>query len=317
MFPGPTQLRLTGSLTEINLDPKIQIKYVDTKKTNLLTFWPREFHTWWMESSSLSVQHQQSQLLKLPTSDVEKDAGRERRRKNCGQTKTNDEFGIEKLCRVSNNAKFDCTYMPGESPSWQSRIRSDSWSGAARINNGETRCMWFGHWRRFGDIKRIQSLCRISFIHWKSENEIADDAESCSRRQKKTTSTNTLLFEVCSCLQQWTQPFSWQRLLRQSELHQKKWETHCEEIVRRVSKNDSRTRIVLLRSVTNQLENFSMNKTVPGERRRSNQSHEGKSLCILRVCIVSWKSSGIPWIKRWMGEKTTMVQELEGIQTIG
>ena len=54
--------------------------------------------------------------------------------------------------------------------------------------------------------------------------------------------------------------------------------------------NNERSR---LRNVTKQLENFSMNKAVPGERRRGNQSHE-KSLCILRLCIVSWTSSGIP-----------------------
>ena len=31
MFPWPTQLRLTGYSIEINLDPKIKIKYIDTK----------------------------------------------------------------------------------------------------------------------------------------------------------------------------------------------------------------------------------------------------------------------------------------------
>ena len=33
----------------INLDSKIQIKYIDTK--NQLADNQREFHTWWMESS--------------------------------------------------------------------------------------------------------------------------------------------------------------------------------------------------------------------------------------------------------------------------
>ena len=31
MFPGPTELRLIGCSDRINLDPKIQIKYIDTK----------------------------------------------------------------------------------------------------------------------------------------------------------------------------------------------------------------------------------------------------------------------------------------------
>ena len=31
MFPGPTELRLDWLFDRINLDPKIQIKYIDTK----------------------------------------------------------------------------------------------------------------------------------------------------------------------------------------------------------------------------------------------------------------------------------------------
>ena len=37
-----------------------------------------------------------------------------------------------------------------------------------------------------------------------------------------------------------------------------------------------------------------MGKAVPGERRRSNQIFDGKSLGILRVCIVSWKATPFP-----------------------
>ena len=34
----------------INLDPKIQIKYIDTKNQLADILTNREFHTWWMES---------------------------------------------------------------------------------------------------------------------------------------------------------------------------------------------------------------------------------------------------------------------------
>ena len=34
-----------------------------------------------------------------------------------------------------------------------------------------------------------------------------------------------------------------------------------------------------------------MGKAVLGERRRSNQAHENKSLCILRLCIARWKDA--------------------------
>ena len=45
-----------------------------------------------------------------------------------------------------------------------------------------------------------------------------------------------------------------------------------------------------------------MRKAVPGERRRSNQSLESKSLCILRHCVVSWESASVSSIKRSMGD---------------
>ena len=43
---------------KINLDPQIQIKYVDTKHqlADMLTEW--KFHTWWVEQSSSFVQYQ-------------------------------------------------------------------------------------------------------------------------------------------------------------------------------------------------------------------------------------------------------------------
>ena len=63
-------------------------------------------------------------------------------------------------------------------------------------------------------------------------------------------------------------------------------------------KIDSRTKVGNLRSVRNKLSNFPMRKAVPGEQRRNNQSLEGKSLCILRLCVVSWKSASVPAIKR-------------------
>ena len=53
-----------------------------------------------------------------------------------------------------------------------------------------------------------------------------------------------------------------------------------------------------LRSVRNKFDDFSMEKAVPGERRRDNQSLEGKSLRNLRLCVVSWESPSVPSIKR-------------------
>ena len=59
------------------------------------------------------------------------------------------------------------------------------------------------------------------------------------------------------------------------------------------SKIGSGTKIKNLRVVRNKLGNFYMEKIVPGERRRNNQSLENKILCILRFCVVSWESSSV------------------------
>ena len=50
MFPEPTELLLIGLFDRINLDPKIQIKYIDTKNQLADTLTKGKFHTWWMES---------------------------------------------------------------------------------------------------------------------------------------------------------------------------------------------------------------------------------------------------------------------------
>ena len=64
-----------------------------------------------MESSSLSVQNQQFQIVKLPTNDVPKQdvKGEERI-----AAKSKPEFGSNKHCRAINSAEFDCIYNFGE-----------------------------------------------------------------------------------------------------------------------------------------------------------------------------------------------------------
>ena len=50
MFPGPTELLLIGLFDRINLDSKIQIKYIDTKNQLADILTKGNFHTWWVES---------------------------------------------------------------------------------------------------------------------------------------------------------------------------------------------------------------------------------------------------------------------------
>ena len=65
MFCGTHRVAFDWLFDWINLDPKIQIKYIDSKNQfeDILT--QGKFHTWWMESSFVFVQHQQFQFSKL------------------------------------------------------------------------------------------------------------------------------------------------------------------------------------------------------------------------------------------------------------
>ena len=121
--------------------------------------------------------------------------------------------------------------------------------------------MGFGHWPRFGDIKRVQSLCRTSFIHGKSEHEIADNDESPSRWQHERHWQAFANLGYVYVFNRERSRFSSERLLGQFAFHQKyRRETYREEFVRSVSKIDSKTRIGNLMSVTKKLGNFSMER---------------------------------------------------------
>ena len=97
--------------------------------------------------------------------------------------------------------------------------------------------------------------------------------------------------------------FSWTRLLRKFAVHQTyRWETY-----RKIVRSDSK--IGNLRSVRNKLGNFSVWKAVRGERRRSNYFLESKSIRLLRLCVVSWESPPVPWIKRRMERQIEMFMD--------
>ena len=155
------------------------------------------------------------------------------------------------------------------------------------------------HWHWFGGNKRIQYyLCRINFIQRKSDCEIASNMESSSRRWDGEYSWR----HPC------TQPSFMEKIIPRTALRQKyREEANCTEIVRRDLEIDSRTKFGDLGSVRIKLVNFHIGKAVPGERQRSNQAHESKSFCILRLCIVRRKNERIPTFQRWMGKQTTVV----------
>ena len=93
-----------------------------------------KFHTWWMESSFVFVQHQPFQIHRLSWSDVEKNAKRCRWRKSHSKIKANDEFVL--AIKGSKRACLHCIRKPGENQVWESNT-SELMNWAAS-KNGET-----------------------------------------------------------------------------------------------------------------------------------------------------------------------------------
>ena len=105
------RIALDWLFDRINLDPKIQIKYIDTKnqladiltkgnftrdeRNHLLCLFKKKKH-------SPFQLHQQAQ------SDVEKNTGRCRRRKSHSKIKADDEFGIQMPYKGSRPASLGC-----------------------------------------------------------------------------------------------------------------------------------------------------------------------------------------------------------------
>ena len=88
--PGPTESRLVGCLDRINLDPKIQNQICRHRKPNRRPIDERQFHPWWVKSSSSCVQHHEFFRCSLAAISVqstfeEDKAGRKTWRKGtCG-----------------------------------------------------------------------------------------------------------------------------------------------------------------------------------------------------------------------------------------
>ena len=91
----------------INLDPKIQIKYVDTRNLLADILTKGNFTRDECGASSATVQYQHFQLTKLARSDVEKNASRNRRRNNCGKVEADVELGSAFHGKLSYSAELE------------------------------------------------------------------------------------------------------------------------------------------------------------------------------------------------------------------
>ena len=121
----------------INLDPKIQIKYVDTKNqlADILTKGNFSRDEWnnLLRLFNISI----FQLSKPPRSDVDKNATRNRRRDNCGKVEADGESGLAFCGKLSCSTEFECIESPRDAQSNQS----------ARFESHSTMCRETCRWR--------------------------------------------------------------------------------------------------------------------------------------------------------------------------
>ena len=100
----------------INLDPTVQIKYVDTKNqlADILTWQKVTSHV--MSGTVFSVRSTAA-LRRC------RKGHRSRRGMNCGKVKTDDELGFGDCSNIFNGAKFECI-VPRDTQSIQSKLLS-------------------------------------------------------------------------------------------------------------------------------------------------------------------------------------------------
>ena len=113
----------------INLDPKIQIKYIDTKNQLADILAKGNFTRDEWNHLLCSFNKQPFQLHQQRQSDVEKNTSH-------SKIKNDDEFGLAMPCEGSDRAYTDCIWKPGENQIWKSNTTElVEW---AATKNGET-----------------------------------------------------------------------------------------------------------------------------------------------------------------------------------
>ena len=116
MFPEPTELLLIGCLKESIWTPKSKSN-TSTPKNQLADILTKgKFHTWWVESSFVFVQHQPFQFHQLSWSDVEKNKRRWWWSTSHSKIEADDEFGLAMQRKDSWRACLCCIRKPGGKP---------------------------------------------------------------------------------------------------------------------------------------------------------------------------------------------------------
>ena len=122
----------------INLDPNIQIKYIDTKNqlADILTKGHLTRDEWNHLLCLFNISHFSSiSSLKAMSKRTPEDASEER---VTAKFKADDEFGLKMPCKGSDRACLECIWKPSENQIWKSDRTSELVKCAAN-KYGETR----------------------------------------------------------------------------------------------------------------------------------------------------------------------------------
>ena len=136
MFPGPTELLLTGCLTESIWAPKIQIKYIDTKNqlADILTKGDFTRDEWNHLLCLFNISHLSSiNCLEVMSKRTQEDAGEER-----ATAKSKPMMNLVSRCSVRdpNVLASTASESPGKTR-YESQIPLSSWMSSNQ-ENGET-----------------------------------------------------------------------------------------------------------------------------------------------------------------------------------
>ena len=159
----------------INSDPKIQIKYIDTKKPTRWHSNQRRFHTWWVESFVVLVQCQPFQIYSVLWYTGETISTRFRRRTSHGKIATNDEsYCKDAVARIVFDSVSPVKRSYGCQDPWSSIAKKEERSGRLDVGIDRLKASDYYYHEQF-----MESFSSASYSKW-------DDDRAWSSQEWKT-----------------------------------------------------------------------------------------------------------------------------------
>ena len=315
----------------INLDPKIQIKYIDTKNqlADILTKGHFTRDEWNDFLCLFNISHFSS-INSVKAMSRCRVRGPTVLASTASENPVNTKSEGQKVPLSPLNVQLTGTVKP---------VLLASSSNSSEWNNDDK---WSSQGRKSGEMSNTSTVRPVSNkvvidIDMDSDTATESDLSPKSRsllnrvndrlRKMLNRSPEDLMQDIDKRSLIWwmfmsstleASVFMGKELLRQFTFHQKhRWKSQFKEDVRDIWTVDIGTIRWDFWSVSNQLGKISMETVISGQWWRSHQSLACKGLRILRFCVLSWKDESEPNIKYCLGATVGMVQRFITIQNIG